>query len=144
MQQATDIYTHMISEAANRLAAASTFLDLFKDGKGVAYLEASALQLRKGLEAIAFAAIAPNHSAYAKHRAKAEKSPDYTKDYHAKRILNDLARVNPDFYPLPILPGKNIAPVSSPNNLFHYDCKESGYLTKDAFTDIYDRLGKHL
>jgi hypothetical protein len=144
MQPLADIYALMISEAANRLAAAATFLESFKDDKGVAYLESSALQLRKGLEAIAFAAIAPNHLAYAKYRAKAEKSPDYTKDYHAKRIFNDLARVNSDFYPLPVLPGKNIAPEGSKNNHFHYDRKESGYLTKAEFTRVYDRLGKHL
>ncbi|MGF6601742.1 hypothetical protein P3T23_006493 [Paraburkholderia sp. GAS448] len=120
MQQNTaGIYALMISEAANRLAATTTFLEPFKDGKGVAYLEASALQLRKGLEAIALSGIAPNQSAYAAHRAKAEKNQDFTKDYHAKRIVNDLGKNNPDFYPLPVLPGQNIAPEGSPNNHFH-------------------------
>lgn len=144
MQRGADTYALLISEAANRLAAASTFLESFKDGKGVAYLESSALQLRKGLESIAFAAIAPNQSAYSAYRAKAEKNQDFTKDYHAKWICNDLAKVNPDFYPLPVLPGKNIASAGAPNNYFHYDRKESGYLTKDAFISVYDRLGKHL
>jgi hypothetical protein len=139
-----DIYALMISEAANRLAASTTFLESFRYGKGIAYLEASALQLRKGLETIAFAAIAPNQSAYAAHRAKAERNQDFTKDYHAKWIFNDLGKINADFYPMPVLPGKNIAPDGSPNNHFHYERKESGYLTKDEFTSVYDRLGKHL
>jgi hypothetical protein len=139
-----DIYALMIGEAADRLAGTTTFLESFKDGKGVAYLEASALQLRKGLEAIAFAAIAPNQSAYAAHRAKAEKSQDFTKDYHAKWIFSDLGKINPDFYPLAVLPGTNIAPEGSPNNHFHFERKKSGTLTKDEFISVYDRLGKHL
>ncbi len=109
-QLLTDICAAMVSEAASRLAAATTFLESFSDGKGVGYVEASALQLRKALEAMAFAAIAPNHSAYAAHRAKAENNQDFTKDYHVKRIFNDLGRINPDFYPVAVLPGKNIAP----------------------------------
>ncbi|MCA8111094.1 hypothetical protein [Burkholderia cepacia] len=143
-RNAADIYSLMISDAANRLAAAETFLKSFENGSGVAYLESSALQLRKALETLAFAAIAPNQSAYAKHRAKVEKNSDFTKDYHAKFIFNDLAKINQDFYPYPILPGKNIAPEGSPNNHFHFDRKESGYLTKAEFISVYDRLGKHL
>ncbi|AOJ04063.1 hypothetical protein WS70_19445 [Burkholderia mayonis] len=144
MQQSADIYALMISEVANRLVAASTFLESFKSGGGVAFLESSALQLRKALESVAFAAIAPNQAAYAACRAKADKNKDFTKDYHAKRVFNDLGRVNPDFYPMPVLLGKNSAAQDSPNNHFHFDRKESGYLTKDEFIDVYDRLGKHL
>ncbi|KAB1587891.1 MULTISPECIES: hypothetical protein [Burkholderia cepacia complex] len=143
-REAADIYALMISEAANRLAAATTFLESFKNGSGVAYLESCALQLRKGLETLAFAAIAPNQSVYAAHRAKVEKNPDFTKDYHAKYIFNDLSKINEDFYPFPILPGKNIAPEGSPNNHFHFERKESGYLSKAEFISVYDRLGKHL
>lgn len=143
-REPADIYATMISEAANRLAAAATFLESFTNGSGVAYLEASALQLRKGLETLAFAAIAPNQSAYAAHRAKLVKNPDFTRDYHAKWIFNDLAKINPDFYPLPLLPMKNVTPEGSQNNHFHCDRKESGYLSKTEFISVYDRLGKHL
>ncbi len=139
-----DTYALMISEAANRLAAAAAFLKSFESGSGVAYLEASALQLRKGLETLAFAAIAPNHAAYAAHRAKVEKSPDFAKDYHAKWIFKDLGKINPDFYPLPLMPIKNVTPDGAPNNHFHCDRKESGYLSKTEFINVYDRLGKHL
>ncbi|MGS1032958.1 hypothetical protein [Burkholderia glumae] len=134
----------MIGEAANRLADAATFLESFTNGCSAAYLEASALQLRKGLETLAFAAIAPNESAYAAHRAKLVKNPDFTRDYHAKWIFNDLAKINPDFYPLPLLPIKNITPAGSLNNHFYFDRKESGYLSKTDFISVYDRLGKHL
>ncbi|WP_081081004.1 hypothetical protein [Burkholderia territorii] len=143
-REAADIYASMIGEVANRLAAAATFLESFKNGSGVGYLESSALQLRKGLEALAFAAIAPNKLAYVAHRSKLEKNPDFTKDYHAKFIFNDLRKINPDFYPLAILPGKNIAPEGSPRKHFHFERKESGYLSKTEFIRVYDRLGKHL
>ena len=31
----------------------------------------------------------------------AEQNDKFVKHYHTKRILNDLERINPDFYPVP-------------------------------------------
>lgn len=116
-----------------------TFLAAFQSTGGVPQLEASILQLRKALETIAFASVAPDKKQYAAFRATAVQSADFTKDYHAGRIFTALAKVNKDFYPLALLP-----PERQPDRTLQFGRKASGYLTKKKFETAYDRLGKHL
>ena len=95
--------------------------------------------MRKALEAVAFAAVAPNKVQYAALRAQTEKNSDFTKDFNAKKILQLLCKVNADFYPAPVS-----APIAvSPGNC-HFDQREDNTLTKDKFEKFYDRLGKYL
>lgn len=133
------IYTSQIAEATLRLLAAKQFLASFKTTGEVPELEAAVLQVRKALETIAFSAIAPDKKHYAAFRATATNSPDFTKDYHAAKIFTALARINKDFYPVALLPASRQADGS-----WHFDKKQSGYLTKKKFEAAYDRLGKHL
>src|SRR5689334_10783565 len=93
------VYASMVAEASARLLAASRFLAVHQSTASVPDLEASILQVRKALEAIAYAAIAPNKREYAALRAKATEASDFTKDYHAKKIFAALSRLNKDFYP---------------------------------------------
>ncbi|MGH9425885.1 MAG: hypothetical protein ACRD2L_06210, partial [Terriglobia bacterium] len=58
------IYLAMVANAGTRLRAANVFLARHREDGSVPELEASILQVRKALEAIAFAAIAPNKSTY--------------------------------------------------------------------------------
>lgn len=133
------IYLEKISEALARLNACENFINLYKTSKDVFVLEAAILQIRKALEAVAFAAIAPNKSQYAEYRAQAERNPDFTKDFNARSILQFLSNVNPDFFPAPVS-----TPIpTSPGNC-HFDRREDGSLTKNKFESFYDRLGKHL
>ncbi len=139
MTDLRNIYLGKISEALARLAACDRFLNSYNASKDIFTLESAILQLRKALEAVAFAAIAPNKDQYAEYRAQAEKSADFTKDFNARSILQFLSKVNPDFYPLPAS-----APIAvSPGN-WHFDRREDSSLTKDKFESFYDRLGKHL
>jgi hypothetical protein len=133
------IYISQIGEAASRLLASKQFLVSFTKTSAVPELEAAILQVRKALETIAFAAIAPDKKKYSELRAATTKSPDFTKDYHAGRIFTALARINKDFYPIALLPA-----VRQPDGSWHFDKKQSGYLTKKRFEQVYDRLGKHL
>jgi len=133
------IYGAMIQDASKRLNAAMGYLASFSRTHSAFEVESAVLQLRKALEAIALAAIAPNKAEYASFRAKATDSPDYTKDYHARKIFSALGRVNPNFYPMALLPAER-----NPDGIFHFDRKKSGYLSKKRFEAIYDRLGKHL
>lgn len=132
------IYASQIAEATSRLLAAQRFLASFKTTGDVPELEASVLQLRKALEMIAFAVIAPDKKQYATFRAATNNS-DFTKDYHAARIFTTLARINKDFYPVALLPA-----VRQSDGLWHFSGKQSGYLTQKKFGTVYDRLGKHL
>ena len=139
MTELQTIYLGKISEALSRLVACERFLSSYSVSKDVFVLESAILQMRKALEAVAFAAIAPNKTQYAEYRAQAERNSDFTKDFNARSILQFLGNVNADFYPLPAS-----APIAvSPGN-WHFDRREDNSLKKDKFESFYDRLGKHL
>jgi hypothetical protein len=133
------VYLALIGESVSRLNAAFGFELEYRRSRDLPTLDASVLQLRKALELIAIAAIAPDRKAYEAFRATADKDPDFTKDYHAAKIFAALARVNADFYPRALLP-----PTRQPDGRWHFDNKTSGALTKKQFERCYDRLGKHL
>lgn len=133
------IYLAMVSESIARLRAAQSFLADYAKSAALPELEAAILQVRKALESIALASIAPNKSRYETFRAKAAQQPDYTKDYHAKKIFQVLGKINKNFYPLALLPA-----TPQPDGTLHFERKVSGFLTKKRFESFYDRLGKHL
>ena len=132
------IYLAMVGEVVDRLRASEEFLTAYKAGRGHAFIDSAILQLRKAMEAIALASIAPCKEKYEVFRAKANQ-PDYTKDYHAGKIFQVLGKINKNFYPLSLAPA-----VRQPNGVLHFDRKSSGYLTKKRFESLYDRLGKYL
>jgi hypothetical protein len=132
------VYIDKISEASKRLDASEAFLDSHNKGRGVFAFDAAVLQARKALEAIALAAIAPNRNAYEAFRAKA-KGSDYRRDFNAKKILQQLAQINPKFYPLPLKP-----PVRTAPRHWHFERREGDFLQKQQFESFYDRLGKYL
>lgn len=133
------IYVSQIAEASARLLAGQRFLASFMASGAIPELEAAVLQVRKALETIAYAAIAPDKKQYAAFRAAATASPDFTKDYHAAKIFTALAKINKDFYPVALLPA-----VRQSDGSHHFGRKSTGYLTKRKFEAAYDRLGKHL
>lgn len=134
-----DIYLAKIQEAVERLRASESFLASYIANSELPSLEAAILQVRKALEAIAFASIAPNKEKYEVFRSRAEEHSDFTKDYHAGKIFKVLTKINKDFFPLALKPA-----AKKPDGTFHFDRKCSGALTKKRFESIYDRLGKHL
>ena len=139
MIELQNIYLSKISEALARLTACERFIGSYNASKDVFVLESAILQMRKALEAIAFAAIAPNKSQYAEFRAQAEKNSNFTKDYNARSILQFLGKVNADLYPLPAS-----APIAKSPGNWHVDRRNDNSLTKDKFESFYDRLGKYL
>jgi len=121
------------------LAATQTFLKAYNDSANEAVLDAACLQLRKSLEAIAFSAIAAHRLEYEKFRKSAKASPDFRRDYHARKIIEAMKRINKDFYPLPLLPG-----TIDSSGQKHFPQKSAGYLTQQRFIRIYDRLAARL
>lgn len=134
-----NIYLKQITEAFERLDASMYFLDLYNKSNSIYNLEASILQIRKTLECIAYASIAPNKKAYENFRKSADTQKDYRKDFNATKITAQLNAINKDFYPRPLEP-----PIRKPEGNWHYEKKTSGFLTKKKFETIYDRLGKYL
>lgn len=92
-------------------------------------VETICLQFRKILEKIMLMSLVANKEAYA------EQNEKFAKHYHAKRIMNDLERINPDFYPVPIIR------IHKENECDELQEIESGYLTKDELIHVYEICG---
>lgn len=134
-----NMYLQKISETFERVTASTSFFREYESLKSIYAFEASVLQVRKALECMAFASIAPNKAAYEKLRLEADKPADYRKDFNARKIIELLSAINKDFYPVSLLPA-----VRQESGAWHFERKADGYLTKKKFESFYDRLGKFL
>lgn len=134
-----EIYLQQMIEVTNRLNAAKLFFDSYSKSGNEIDFDSGVLQLRKALEATAYASIVPNKAKYQLFRQLSETSKDFTKDFHASKIFNDLREINEKFYPVPLLPAKR-----QDDNSWHFDRKEQGFLSEKKFQKTYDRLGKFL
>lgn len=113
-----------------------TVVQFFLAGKGNALwapstIESACLQIRKILELIAFGSLVANKEAYTTVYAKVSKA------WNAGEILSELAKVNPSFYPVPVLE------VPSARAGIERELKqhEPDYLTKPEFEQVYGRCG---
>lgn len=86
-------------------------------------IESEALQLRKILELIAYSSLVYHQDAYYEARSK------IANDWHAARILKNVARINPEFYPVPVDGVKN----------GNWKRVRGGFLTKKQFMTLYDK-----
>lgn len=133
------IYLDLMAEALDRLGASEKYLKLYVELGNKCELESAALQMRKAMEAIAFAAIAPNKQMYSAFRKNAEKSADFGNDWQADSIFLNLTKVNPDFYPDPLLQETMVAP-----GRWHFGKPLNGYMKRKNFETLYKRVGKFL
>jgi len=90
------------------------------------------LQFRKILELIALANLVSNKEQYA------IMNKNFANHYHAKHILRDIEKVNPNYYPIPTrqIIDKKTKKVKETVNI------EEGYLTKEEFVTIYDECSE--
>jgi len=111
-------------------------IDFFLSGKGHALyepttLESVGLQIRKILELIAMASLVANKKEYEKVYT------NFAKAWNAEYLLKDLGRINPDFYPKPVIEKTSDDPAVK-NELVD---REQDYLTKSEFVKIYKKCG---
>jgi hypothetical protein len=132
-------YLNKITEALERLSVCEQYISEYQRAGSVFACESAALQMRKAMEAIAFASIAPNKEQYAAVQRGAEKSADYRNDWNARLIFKMLADINPDFYPKPMSRETKVGP-----NAWHYGKPLEGYMSQARFEKFYQRLGKFL
>lgn len=133
------IYLDLMTQALGRLNACESYLSRYDSHNEMCELESAALQLRKAMEAIALAAIAPNRQMYAAFRRSADKPAHYGDDWQADSIFLALKKVNPDFYPDPLNQETQVAP-----NAWHFGKPFHGYMKRNNFEKLYKRLGKFL
>jgi hypothetical protein len=90
------------------------------------------IQFRKILELIALSSMVANKEEYSKHHEK------FAKHYNARLIIQDLERINPDFYPKPTI---QIEREVDGKKIFDLQPLNEGYLTKDEFLEVYEKCG---
>ena len=65
----------------------------------------------------------------------------FAQNYHAERILKDLERINPKFYPEP---SKQIRIEGKEGISYKLEAINEGSLTKDEFVKVYEKCGSML
>ena len=137
--ETVEIYLKNMRDVKRRLQYSENQIQEFNNTQDYLLLENAILHTRKALECIAYASIAPNKKAYSKFRSEAERPANFRKDYNGGKILKQLGMVNREFYPLPLIEPKLVG-----IGQWHYDRLKEGYLTKQQYIRLYDRLGKFL
>jgi hypothetical protein len=99
---------------------------------GTTNIECVYLQLRKILELIAFGSLVANKVEFSKAYT------DFSKYWNAQYLLRDIKRVNPEFYPQPIIEKLG----SKPGVKSDWEHKTDGFLTKEDFLKLYEKCGK--
>ena len=97
-------------------------------------IESIVLQIRKILELIAVGSLVANKELYSENYKKFETHS------HAKYILNDIERINSEFYPKPAIQTRS----DTPGVNWHLVTGEDiglDYLTRIEFENIYDKCG---
>lgn len=94
----------------------------------------AALSLRIAIEAMAFAAIAPNKSDYERVR-----NGKFATDWHAERIFSALEKLNKDFFPLALT-----SPAKSNDSVFQYGRHSPEPFTRKDASAAYDHVSEAL
>lgn len=128
-----NLYLGLMNEVKKRTTAISHILNKQKTTSYQATnIEFMCLQIRKILELISLGSLVANKHEFEKEQIK------YQKYWHAERILNDIERLNPDYYPRPIIEKQSDIP-NVKNELID---KKDGFLTKTEFIKVYEKCGK--
>jgi len=135
MRDEINLYLKLMTDIKHRL----NFINLIlgknnTTGSIETNVEFCCLQLRKILELISLSSLVMNKSVFEKQNVK------YEKFWNSRLILQDIERINSDFYPKPIV--IDIENSTTENRML-YDMKD-GFLTKQEFINVYEKCGKIL
>lgn len=125
-------YCDLMEEIKLRISV----VDYFISGQGHALyqpptLESVCLQIRKILELIAFGSLVAHKDIYTSVYTKVSKA------WNAGDILDELEKVNPAFYPVPVIE----VPSEIPGVINKHKKRDADYLTKSDFKEVYGRCG---
>lgn len=124
-------YCALMEEVKLRTRVADAFIN---GGATAVYratnIESIYLQFRKILELIAFGSLLAHKEAFSKVYA------EFSRFWNARRLIEDLERVNPGFYPQPI-----IEKFDEKRNMRAWLNKTEGFLTRDDFVALYKECG---
>lgn len=125
-------YCDLMEEIKKRVSV----VDFFITNQGHALfqpttVESVGLQMRKILELIAFASMTANKEAYSAAYA------NFASHWNARLLLRDLERINPDFYPDPVVE----EPSPDLRALHRLAKRQQDYLDKAEFEKVYEKCG---
>jgi hypothetical protein len=127
-------YCNCMIEIRRRLSLVQAVLDAsITTGHNDFDIEMVFVQLRKTLEVIAFASLTANKKEYS------AAYDQFASHWNAQRMLRDLAKINPQFFPVALEP-----PQLMPNGVKHFPRPLDGFLTEDEFVSLYDKCAKIL
>jgi hypothetical protein len=125
-------YCNLMEDIKTRISVVNNALDPdLGDMPWVIRLEVVYLQYRKILEEIAFGTLISNHTQFS------VVFKNFSKYWNAADLLRDVAKVNPDFYPRPVV---QVASATQGVD-GHLEDRAKDYLTKDEFLTLYGRCG---
>ncbi|MGC1416991.1 MAG: hypothetical protein WA817_17015 [Candidatus Acidiferrum sp.] len=131
----TDIekYASAMKEIKLRTEVISLFLSGQREARYVpTTVETIGLQFRKVFELIAFASLAANRIQYSlAHR-------DFARHWEAARLFRNLRRINPDFYPKPVVEER----LDRPGVLHSLRKRQEDYLTENDLITSHGRCGE--
>lgn len=132
MDSAQDKYRAVLIEIKNRTAVVDSFIF----GKTHAIyipttVESVCLQIRKILELVAFSSLIANKEIYSAQHKK------FAEHWNARLMLQDLERLNPCFYPHPIIQ----KPSKTPGIASDWEDRKDDFLTKEYFIKAYEKCG---
>jgi hypothetical protein len=130
----TRLYVNCMEEVRDRISVVESFgQHRVTTGLQPCDVEFVFLQLRKVLELVAFASLTANKEKYSLAHA------GFTEHWKAKRMLQELQKINPEFYPVPVSP-----PVLQPDGIKHMPLITEGFLTMEEFASLYDTASEFL
>lgn len=127
------LYCILMNEVKRRTLAITQILQgVSTTSYKVTNIELMCLQIRKILELISMGSLVVNQEEF---EAIGKKYAQY---WNARLILQDIERLNPDFYPIAI----QEVPSKRPGVSNDLQIKTAGFLTRKDFIKVYEKCGK--
>ncbi len=135
MEPDTQAYVAVMQEIKRRTTLVYALLDrqvtvMYE----VTHIETMVLQVRMITELIALASLAANRAIFENQQRKFEKHWDPV------QILKDVERLNPNFYPRPVIE----LPATQPGVKSDMVDRTDGYLTRAELIEVHGRCGNVL
>ena len=128
------IYLTLIEEIKRRYKVAGEFYNnTLHAGYDITSIEVMALQMRFMLELVALASLSANKEIFE------ENSVKFQKHWHPAEILSDIKRMNPNFYPTPLIESTTLE--TGERHLLKF---EDDFLTAEDLISIHGQCGNLL